>query len=101
MRNRCSNPKCDAYKDYGGRGITVCDRWLGPKGFANFLADMGKRPRGKSIDRRNVNGNYEPGNCRWATNHVQSLNKRNSKANKPTATPQADVANFTGVEEPF
>jgi len=100
MRNRCYKPQCKSYKFYGGRGITICDRWLGPNGFANFFADMGKRPRGKSIDRKNVNGNYEPGNCRWATNHIQSLNKRNSKANKPTTSPQADVTSFA-VEEPF
>jgi len=97
MRNRCFDPKCRSYRFYGGRGITICDRWLGPNGFVNFFADMGKRPRGKSIDRKDVNGNYEPKNCRWATNQVQALNKR---PRKPTASPQADVASFA-VEEPF
>lgn len=95
MKARCLNPKGKSYKDYGGRGITVCERWLT---FENFLADMGVRPRGKTIDRKNVNGNYEPGNCRWATNHMQAVNKR---LHKPAASPQADVAGITGVEEPF
>jgi hypothetical protein len=66
MRQRCINPRNRAYKYYGGRGITVCQRWLGPNGFKNFLADMGPRPIGKSLDRfPNNNGNYEPKNCRW------------------------------------
>ena len=58
------------YKD---RGITVCENWLS---FVNFLADMGERPEGKTLDRINRNGNYEPGNCRWATSHEQQLNRR-------------------------
>jgi len=69
---RCNNPKSDKYKNYGGRGIKVCDRWLN---FVNFLEDMGIRPIGKSIDRINNDGNYEPGNCRWATRSEQELNK--------------------------
>lgn len=74
MRNRCNNPKCKRYADYGGRGITVCERW---RLFANFLADMGERPScDHSIDRIDVNGNYEPGNCRWATATVQNNNTR-------------------------
>lgn len=80
MRRRCyvlTNPK---YKDYGGRGITVCDRWLGPEGFANFLADMGLKPSNKhSIDRTNNDGNYEPSNCRWATAKEQVDNRRVKK----------------------
>jgi hypothetical protein len=100
MVRRCFNRKSDNYPDYGARGITVCERWRGPLGFQNFLADMGERPRGKTLDRKNANGNYERSNCRWATNHVQALNKRKKKATKPTASPQADVATFT-VEEPF
>jgi hypothetical protein len=101
MMQRCFRTGNKDYPNYGARGITVCKRWQGPKGFANFLKDMGDRPRGKTMDRRDVNGNYAPGNCRWATDHMQRMNKRNSKANKPAASPQADVATFTGVEEPF
>jgi hypothetical protein len=80
MIGRCQNPKSSSWKNYGGRGIKVCERWLK---FENFLADMGTRPLGHSIDRYpDFNGNYEPGNCRWATTKQQSLNKRNSKRNQ-------------------
>lgn len=74
MKNRCYNLKDKKFKDYGGRGITVCNRWLK---FENFFADMGKRPSsGHSIDRIENSGNYEPGNCRWATAAEQSRNTR-------------------------
>jgi hypothetical protein len=77
MLGRCRNPKHQAYKNYGGRGITVCDRWLT---FENFLADMGRRPSKElSIDRINNDGNYEPGNCRWATRKEQIANQRKPK----------------------
>lgn len=73
MRQRCNNPKNPKYKDYGGRGIKVCERW---DSFALFLKDMGERPVGHSIDRIDVNGNYEPDNCRWATAKLQRANQR-------------------------
>lgn len=73
MLQRCENPKHHAFKNYGGRGIVVCERW---HLLENFLADMGPRPPGKSLDRINNNGNYEPGNCRWATPKEQIANQR-------------------------
>ena len=74
MKNRCYNNRVDRYQKYGGRGIAVCDRWL--ESFENFYADMGPRPTPKhSIDRINNDGNYEPGNCRWATDSEQRRNK--------------------------
>lgn len=76
MRNRCYNERQPHYPRYGGRGIRVCARWLGPDGFPNFLADMGERPDGLSLDRIDNDGDYEPGNVRWATASQQALNRR-------------------------
>jgi hypothetical protein len=73
MKQRCLNPKNTAFDRYGGRGITVCDRWR--DSFENFLADMGERPEGMTLDRINPDGNYEPLNCRWADATTQARNK--------------------------
>jgi len=76
MMQRCGNPKNKHFTDYGGRGIHVCERW---HNVANFLADMGPPPSGHSIDRINNDGDYEPGNVRWADARTQAQNKRGSK----------------------
>lgn len=75
MRQRCYNPKIKHWNKYGGRGISICKRW---DEFENFLADMGEKPEGKSLDRIDVNGNYEPDNCRWATQKTQQRNRRDN-----------------------
>lgn len=77
MIQRCTNPKNDNFEYYGGRGIKVCDRWR--NSYADFLGDMGRRPsRRHSIDRKDNDGNYEKGNCRWATRFLQNTNRRRS-----------------------
>lgn len=76
MVKRCHLPSASGYKNYGGRGIKVCEAWMD---FQAFYADMGDAPTGLSIDRIDVNGDYEPSNCRWATQKQQSENRRNSR----------------------
>lgn len=77
MWERCTTPTQGSYRYYGGRGITVCERW---SDFSNFFADMGEKPLGLTLDRKDPNGNYEPGNCRWATWTEQRLNQRRMRA---------------------
>lgn len=89
MKQRCFNPNTENYRLYGGRGITICDRWLnghdGKTGLECFIADMGPKPSpDHTVDRwPDNNGNYEPGNCRWATMAEQNLNKRSNGVRVP------------------
>lgn len=76
MWQRCENPKYKQFADYGGRGITVCERW---RDFAAFLEDMGEPPEGMTLDRIDNSRGYEPANCRWVTRSEQQMNKRNNR----------------------
>ncbi len=76
MKQRCADPNHAQFQYYGGRGVSVCHRWA--ESYEVFLADMGERPAGMSIERINTNGNYEPGNCKWATDHEQQRNRRST-----------------------
>ncbi len=73
MKQRCLNSNAGNFHKYGGRGIMICERWMV---FENFLADMGERPEGKTLDRMDNEGHYEPENCRWATGSEQNMNRK-------------------------
>jgi len=104
MKQRCYDKNYHAYPLYGGRGIRVCKRWLlpGSEGFKNFIADMGPRPIGTSLDRKDPQGHYEPTNCQWGDKETQSTNRR------PVLYPDGDVPKLEGyramearIEEEF
>lgn len=80
MLDRCHNPNSSRWAYYGARGIVVCERWR--KSFEAFLSDMGERPDGRTLDRIDSNGNYEPGNCRWSTHAEQCQNRRSTKLSR-------------------
>jgi hypothetical protein len=98
IKYRCNNKNSPDWKDYGGRGITVCSRWL--NSFENFLEDMGNKPSKKhSIDRIDNNGNYDPSNCRWSTIIEQANNKRNNIFIKYNGEPKSalELSKIIGI----
>lgn len=80
MKTRCYNPNSKHYHNYGGRGIKVCDEWI--NSFTTFYNDMGSKPNDMTLDRINVNGDYEPSNCKWSTRSEQNKNRRKYKCRK-------------------
>lgn len=96
MKSRCLNPSDPAFKDYGGRGIKVCKRWLK---FENFYSDMGPRSRGLTLDRINNDGGYSKSNCRWASRATQSNNRRSNRVIKLNGVSMslADMVRVTGI----
>jgi hypothetical protein len=97
MRSRCLNPAHHKFHLYGGRGISICKPW---NAFDSFLADMGPRPEGTTLDRVDSNGNYEPGNCRWATPIEQAKNRRKAKERRPNDKPKTDPQHVEHPQSP-
>jgi len=95
MKMRCNNPNDEHYPDYGARGIRVCDRWVND--FKAFVADMGERPEGLTLDRIDVDGNYEPSNCRWADYFTQNNNTRRNKQSALTAQVNGGFGNYSTI----
>jgi hypothetical protein len=111
MLQRCFKKNCRGYERYGGRGISVCDKWLGKFGFESFLLDMGARPEGRypsgramySIHRKDNDGDYEPGNCKWATQAEQCANRRKQQRkefhlSRREALPASETLGFNDEE---
>lgn len=98
MLRRCFDPLDLGYSNYGGRGITVCDRWFV---FSAFVEDMGLRPEDRTLDRISNDGDYEPANCRWATKAEQSRNRRNSRRSEFNGSQvlHVDIARSLGISE--
>lgn len=95
MHARCERPSHPAYQHYARKGIKVCARWSGRDGYTNFVADMGEPPEGLTLDRINNDGNYEPGNCCWATWKEQAKNRKQRKAKPDSVTAKARAAGIS------
>lgn len=100
MLGRCLNPKAPNFHLYGGREISVCDRWRGKDGFGNFIEDMGERPKGTSLDRIDTDGNYEPSNCQWADAVDQAKNRRKTPEYKAQMKANLDAGRVRMWNEP-